>query len=425
MLVEVKIYDHLVGVLLQENQGEVIFEFNPKFVNSGLDISPILMPLNANQGPISFMNLPEKTFKGLPPAFADSLPDSFGSSILNIWLQSQGKSMNDLSALEKLSYVGVRGMGALEYFPQIELKKPINNFNISDIVEIANSVLNDKQNQSGNLESLESILQIGSSAGGARAKAIIAMDNNKNIIPGDILSDNPNFKYYLMKIDGIKNNELSDPKEYGKIEYVYYQMAKECKIDMMDTFLHEENGRAHFITERFDRVGNEKIHMQTLCAINNMDYNNFTNNSYEQGFNVLGKMELNQMEFEKFYRRMVFNVLAKNNDDHTKNISFLMDKKGEWKLSPAYDLVYAYNPNNYWLKQHQMSINGKRNHITESDLIKVGKMYDIKNRKIIINEVKEGISHWKKFATDVDISKEFISKIDKNLSYTKVRKLKR
>jgi len=410
MFIEAKIYNQLIGVLyFDKNTKRILFEYDKDFIKKGLEISPILMPLSQRNKIYSFDRLNEETFKSLPPVFADSLPDKFGNTILNEWLSIKGKSITDLNPLERLSYIGERGMGALEYFPNLNLKSSETKIEVSDIVEIAKMVLSNKKT---NTNSLENILQIGTSAGGARAKAIIAINHKTNeVISGDILVENTDFRYYILKIDGIIDEQTGLPKGYGKIEYAYYKMAKLAGIDMMPSDLYVENNNSHFITERYDRINQEKIHTQTLCGIANMDYNNPVQHSYEQCFDVMRKLNLNHTDFVKQYRRMVFNVLAKNCDDHTKNISFLMNKNGEWKLSPAYDVTFAHNPENYWIKQHQMSVNGKRNNITLEDLDIVGEKHGIRNRKGILKEVQQSVLQWETIAKEVGIEKKRIDYI--------------
>ena len=420
MLLEVKIWDHLVGVLYyEEESNRIFFEYDKKFLKSNLDIAPILMPLDkSDKKSYSFIRLPEETYKGLPPVFADSLPDKFGSTVLNSWLKTQGKSINDLNALEKLSYIGKRGMGALEYYPNILLGDRTGELNISEIVQIAQDVLEKKENFSSKLNSVNDILQIGTSAGGARAKAIIAVNVKTNkIVSGDILLNDKDFKYFIIKIDSGRDNQLGSSQGYGKIEFAYYKMAVQSGINMMPSKLYQENGREHFLTERFDRVDGKKLHMQTLCAIAEMDYNNPFENSYEQAFSIMNRLNLDFDEIEQQFRRMVFNIIARNMDDHTKNISFLMDKNGKWSLSPAYDVTFAYNKNNYWLKQHQMSIGDKRNNVTYDDLSAIGKELGIRNRRRIIKQVIESVSNWSLIADVLNIPKEKIKYIEENLLY--------
>jgi len=416
MLLEVKLWGKTVGALYFDTESnKVVFQYDTDFVDSNLAISPIIMPLVKNK---EYIFSDTATFKNLPPVFSDSLPDKFGNTILNTWLETQGKTINELNPLEKLSYIGTRGMGALEYFPNKDFVKQTKTLDIPSIVQIADEVLNQKKEQQNTIKRIENILQISSSTGGARAKAIIAINEKTNeIFSGDVIIQNPNITYYILKID------LNTPIEnYAKIEYVYYQMAVLAKINMMPSRLYEENGNTHFLTQRFDRVNGEKIHMQTLCAMAKMDFNQPLQNSYEQAFKVLMILNLDFADTLQLYKLMLFNVLSRNVDDHTKNISFLMNKQGVWKLSPAYDLTYTFSTNGHWGKRHEMSVNGKRKNITYKDLLDVGAQLKIRNRKTILKEVASAVSNWSSLAKKAGIPEQTIKTIDKNLRYHTVLK---
>ena len=421
MVVQAKIWGEIVGELFfKEDTGQIFFTYNQEFLKKGLEIAPILMPTNSREKIISFPALNFETFKDLPPVFSDSLPDKFGNTVLNKYLETSGKSLVDINPLERLTYVGIRGMGALEYFPL----KASNSYTeqklvISDIVEIAKEILSDKKNIRHS--SLENILHIGTSAGGARPKALIAKNNKTNeYVSGDILHSGNDYSYYLLKIDGASDINDSLTNQYGKLEYAYYKLATACGVNMTHTEFLSENGRDHFLTERFDRINGEKLHTQTLNSIANMDFNKPLIHSYEQCFNIMQRLNLTQEEKDQQFLRMVFNVVARNQDDHTKNICFLMDKSGKWKLSPAYDVSFAYDPTNRWLKQHQMSINNKRNNITFDDLVTVGQKFSITNPEQIIKQVTQGVSSWKTIASGLNISKEKINHIEKNLFYNSI-----
>jgi len=426
-LISVSLWGDLVGDLFyDEKQGLVAFKYFESFKESGRELSPLLMPLKEDKEFYTFERLSEQTFKGLPPVFSDSLPDKFGNAILNAWLQKNGKFIEDLNPLERLSYIGKRGMGALEYVPPQSTKDiSIEVLDISDIVEIAKEVLDDKKEAEGNLNSMENILHIGTSAGGARAKAIIAIDpKTKNVYSGDILRNEKDVTYHILKLDGVGDIENRETNGYGRIEYAYFLMAKACGLEMAYSELIEEKGRAHFITQRFDRVNGEKIHMTTLNSMASMDYNQPLMHSYEQCFGVMTKIGLDHEDYKKQFRRMVFNVIAKNLDDHTKNVSFLMDKLGKWKLSPAYDVTYAYNPNNRWLRQHQMSVNGKRNKIGRLDLMAVTEVLDPRSKRVIIDQVVEGISEWKGIGKEAGVPAQRVNEIENNLKYHQIQKEK-
>jgi len=418
MIIKVNLWDSLVGSLYWDDNNRIaVFEYAPAFVKKGLDIAPILMPLKEGE-PYYFPTLDYGTFKGLPPMIADSLPDDFGNQIMNAWLENQGKTINSLLPTERLGYVGKRGMGALEYEPVLDGKEVNNNgIDLSELVEIAHKVVYSKEKVDYtdiDKKSLAKILRIGTSAGGARAKAILAYDEINNVYkPGDI-THGPNHTYWLIKLDGATNEKLGDPEGYGRIEYAYYNMAKDAGINMSKSKLIREGDRSHFITKRFDRINGDKLHMQTLSGIAGFDYRKPNLYSYEQVFSVLRKMQLPHKDIIQQFRRMVFNVVARNQDDHVKNISFLMDRMGNWSLSPAYDVSYCYNPAGDWTSHHQLSINAKRDNFVLDDLLKVGKENNISKRKEIITEVIASVSKWRQFAKQANVFPDYIKQIEAN-----------
>ncbi len=416
MVLKVNIWGNLVGSLFWDaEKGMAIFEYNGDFINKGLDVSPLLMPLQRGRI-FEFSTLPFNSFKGLPPMISDSLPDDFGNFMMNAWLSREGKKIEDLKPTERLSYVGTRGMGALEYEPILDKSLSLkSNINITELVNVANKVFEFKGElkfKDVNEDALTKLIRIGTSAGGARAKALLALDEEKNQFKaGDVLHGKGH-SYWLLKLDGVNNQALGDPEEYGKIEYVYSQMAKDCGIDMTDCRLIPEGNRAHFITKRFDRDDfGEKLHMQTLSGIAAMDYRVLNAYSYEQVFTVLRQMRLPYSDFEQQYKRMVFNVVARNQDDHTKNISFLMDRNGKWSLSPAYDLSFSYNPKGKWTNVHQLSINGKRDEFSADDILKIGAENHIKNRSEIIKNIVDIVSRWSNYAKAIEISSQMSNTI--------------
>jgi serine/threonine-protein kinase HipA len=413
MLAQVKIWNQEAGVVRwDEKRNCGIFQFQKAFLKSGLDLSPIEMPLskaNSSDSIFLFPYLNHETFKGLPGLLADSLPDKFGNKMIDTWLANQGKSISSFNPVNRLCYIGARGMGALEFEPVVDNASSSSELiQIKKLVQFAKSILNDRQQLSTQLKKnttkgLETILQIGSSAGGARAKAIIAYNEKTDEVRSGQIDNLPDFNYWLIKFDGVNDKQLSTPKGYGKIEYAYHLMAKEAGINMSDCKLLTENNRAHFMTKRFDRIGSEKQHMQTLCGLAHFDYNQPQAYSYEQALLVMRQLKLPHVQMQELFRRMVFNVMARNQDDHTKNISFLMDKNGDWKLSPAYDITFAFNPSNFWLKSHQMSINGKVENINKIDVLTIAKQNSIKNGNAIIEQVSVAINQWKKFAKEAQI----------------------
>ena len=402
----VKIWNHKVGaVLWDESKNVGVFEFDKNFIDSGLDLSPITLPMsevNKGRRVFSFPFLNFETFKGLPGLLADSLPDKFGNQVIDAWLARQGRAAQSFNPVDRLCYIGKRGMGAIEFEPESGQQKiPSNTLEIEALVEFAKEVLAERASFQTNLQSekgFSDILQVGSSAGGARAKAIIAYNQKTGEVRSGQIDGLEGFDYWLIKFDGVTNHQLGDPKGYGNIEYAYYLMATAAGINMMESELKIENQRAHFMTKRFDRVNNQKMHMQTLCGLAHFDYNMPGLYSYEQALMIMRQMQLPYPDMEELARRMIFNVMARNQDDHTKNISFLMNSDGKWSLSPAYDVTFAYNPSNFWLKAHQMTINGKKENIELDDVLSLAKNVNIKKPHLIIDECREAILKWDEFA---------------------------
>lgn len=410
---------HAATVAWDENYQAGSFEYTPDFANGSLDLSPLMMPVRQRQV-YQFPSLPKDTFIGLPGLLADALPDAFGKALLDRWLTSVGRTF--ANPVERLCYQGKRSMGALEFVPaQDNYLEQGAKLEIDSLVEVAREVLDEKKKLDVNInedtkEAIANIIRVGTSAGGQRAKAVIAYNEATGEVRSGQIDVPDGFSHWLLKLDGVTNAELGDPKHYGQIEYVYYLMARAAGINMSECRLLEENGRAHFMTRRFDRLnGNEKVHMQTLCGIAHYDYKMLHAYSYEQVFQVMRRLRLPYSQAEEMYRRMVFNVIARNQDDHTKNISFLMDKHGTWSLSPAYDMSWSYNPVGAWTSMHQMSVNNKWDDITREDLLAVAKNVNIKHAGEIIEHVKDGVSRWSTFATEQGIPQDITKAIDSTL----------
>ncbi len=423
-LAKVYIWGEYVGaVLWNENTGAAIFEYEPSFSKHGWELSPIMMPVGDNRTH-TFRELPKDTFMGLPGLLADALPDAYGKALLDRWLVSLGRTF--ANPVERLCYQGKRSMGALEFVPaQDDHLEQVSTIEISSLIKVASEVLSSKAALDTNLkkdakEALINIIKVSTSAGGQRAKAVIAYNDMTGEVRSGQVDAPEGFGHWLLKLDGVTNEALGDPQHYGKIEYAYYKMAQEAGVEMTECRLLHENGRAHFMTRRFDRVGaNEKVHMQTLCGLAHYDYKMLHAYSYEQAFQVMRRLRLPYGQAEQMFRRMVFNVIARNQDDHTKNISFLMDKSGIWKLSPAYDVSWAYNPKGEWTSHHQMSVNNKWDHITRQDLKAVADAMHIKRSDDIINEICYATSLWPMIAKEHEIPKEMIQAIDSTLLYNK------
>ncbi|MEQ5790697.1 type II toxin-antitoxin system HipA family toxin [Muricauda sp. NFXS6] len=388
------------------------FEFQPGFISKGLNVSPIHMPISGSKAKIyNFPSLDEQTYKGLPGMISDVLPDDFGNNLIDRWLKLNGIKKTDFSPLDRLTYIGTRGMGALEFEPAKKLGYDQSTaLNISSLVELSGKIQQERENISLNLqetEAMNELIKVGTSAGGQRAKAIIAYNEATQEVRSGQTKVPNGFEHFILKFDGITNKELGDPQGYGRIEYAYYLMAIDCGIEMMPSKLLEENGRGHFMTKRFDRIGQgEKIHMQTLCALGHFDYRKPGIYGYEDALDVMRKLLLPKEQAIQLFRRMVFNVLARNQDDHTKNISFLMDRSGRWQLSPAYDVTYAYNPSGQWTNGHQMTIAGKRDNFTRKDLQTVADQINYKNASEDIETIRKTLGLWEQYSDKAGIPKK-------------------
>ncbi|OGR07561.1 MAG: toxin HipA [Deltaproteobacteria bacterium RIFOXYD12_FULL_50_9] len=420
---KITLWGQSVGAVAWDNEkGLAFFEYDQKFLKEGLNIAPLTMDIaNAKDVVFSFPILNRDTFKRLPGLLADVLPDKYGNAIIDAWLARQGRDARSFSPVERLCYTGKRGMGALEFAPDTVkgLNKSVS-VEIKEITQLAHKIMsrqasldvNLNDNDPENEEAMRDIIRIGTSAGGARPKAIIAMNKEGHVLSGQAKAPN-GYDYWILKLDGVADLELGEPRNYGRIEYAYHLMAKAAGIKMTECRLHKENGRAHFLTKRFDRANGDKVHMQTLCGIAHYDFNMAGAYGYEQAFDVMRRLGLDHAQAVQQYKRMVFNVLARNQDDHTKNITFLMDKEGKWSLSPAYDVTYSHNPKGDWTNQHQMTINGKRDHFILDDLVGVGKAIKLSNPMLVISEVFDAVVSWPEFADEAGVPKETAENIKK------------
>ena len=419
-IARVNLYGQPVGTFRWDNNRQLAhFEYADSFIGKGLEPSPILMPVR--QGRVySFSDIGRETFNGLPGMLADSLPDTYGRALFDRWLALTGRSSGN--AVETLCYLGKRCMGALEFEPAMDAPySPDVRIELDSLVEVASEALSKKEEFGANLEedkkaAIAEIVRLGTSAGGQRAKAIIAYNPSTGEVRSGQIEAPEGFDYYLIKLDGVTAEAgFRETQNFGRLEYSFYRLVKECGIEMSDCSLIKENGRAHFLTKRFDRQNGEKIHMQTLCGIAHYDYRNPRSYSYEQAFNVMRALRLPYSQAQEMFRRLVFNVVIRNQDDHTKNISFLMDRKGKWTLSPAYDMGFAYNPKGGWTAQHQMSINGKFDDITRQDLLEFAKRNNIKEATEIIDRIAEVSSRWPLLAMECGVPRPMIDAIMPNL----------
>lgn len=428
---EVKIWGEYVGAVRWDSTRQLAsFQYDKKFLTQGWDLSPIKMPIDQGELIYEFPELRKgrdsdyDTFKGLPGLLADALPDRYGNQLINTWLTAQGRQPDSMNPVEQLCFVGQRGMGALEFEPaQPHATKQAENVEINSLVKVAKKMLTHRNAFSTNLSADETaairdVLKIGTSAGGARPKAVIAYNEKTGDVKSGQGQAPRGFEHWLIKLDGVSEAQFGDSSGWGRIEYAYYLMAKASGIEMTACKLLEEDGRAHFMTKRFDRsANNTKHHIQTWCGLQHFNYNDMLSFSYEQLYQTMRILRLSYPEAEQMFRRMVFNVLATNCDDHTKNFSFLLSKGGKWKLSPAYDICHAYDPSSIWVNSQTLSVNGKRNKITKHDLMTIAKSNNIKKGEQIIKDINQVVRNWSDFANQCEVSTHRINKISENLHY--------
>ncbi len=396
--VRINAFGQEVGAIaLDPGTGFYAVEFRKDWLALGINLSPLQLSLK-NPGPYLFVNLPRDTFYRLPAFIADMLPDAFGNALVKAELVKRGLTAASITPLDRLAYQATRGMGALEFKPDRGPKtKNATAIDLAELVSAARAVIHEQATTDAQSKTaLAHLIQVGTSAGGARAKAVIAWNPKTNEIRSGQLEADPGFEHWLIKFDGTTDDlKLGSSNGYGRIEYAYYLMAVEAGLDMTECRLWEENGRAHFMTRRFDRSANHtKVHRQSLCAIAHLDFRQLNAHSYEQAFDTINRLNLGSAARDMMFRQMSFNVAAANCDDHTKNIAFLMDQQGQWSLSPAYDITHAHNPNGEWTYQHQMSVNGKFKEITAEDLLKVADRFAVARAREAIIQVRTAISNW-------------------------------
>lgn len=427
---EVKIWGELAGAVRWDEVKQLAsFQYDKKFLKKGYELSPIKMPLRNGDRIYSFPELRQtknekvSTFKGLPGMLADALPDRYGNQLIDIWLAQNGRAPNSMNPVEQLCFIGTRGMSALEFDPSlIKTEKRTFAVEIDSLVEVAHKILSNREKISANLHkdeqnAINELLKIGTSAGGARPKAVIVFNKKTGEVRSGQTIAPKEFEHWLIKLDGVSDAQFGASHGYGRVEYAYYLMAQDCGIQMTDCQLFEEKGRAHFMTKRFDREGsNIKHHIQTFCGIQHFDYNNLYSYSYEQLFQTMRILKMTYPEAEQMFRRMVFNVMSTNYDDHTKNFSFSLKQNGRWELAPAYDVCFSYDPDNIWVSQHTLSINGKHKEIHKSDLMALALTNSIKKGEQIIKEIKKIVSHWGDYAEQAGVSSELRGYITKNLA---------
>ena len=411
------------AVSWDETRSLGVFQYDPAFASAGIEIAPLTMP--ARETPYEFPALNRETFKGLPGMLADALPDRFGNRLIDAWLAETDRHPEDFNPVERLCYIGRRGIGALEFEPSLRKRTKAKKLEVARLVDLANRVLDERANLEGALggendaDSLEDILSVGTSAGGARAKAVLAWNPKTGEFRSGQLDADAGFEHWLLKFDGVSNvtdSELADPRGFGKIEYAYAGMARAAGISISECRLHHEGGRSHFMTRRFDRgLDGRRIHMQSLGAMRHFDFNDPSAYSYEQAVMTIRDLGLGMVAVEEQFRRAVFNILARNQDDHVKNIAFLMDRSGNWSLSPAYDVAYAYNPSGAWTRDHQMSLAGRRNGFERDDVLRFADSIGIKKRRAleILDTVSASVRGWREHAEAAGVAPRDVERIEK------------
>jgi serine/threonine-protein kinase HipA len=408
-IVEVRAWNQLVGaVALDPRLSYFAFEYAPAFIETGIELAPLTMPLAMARQPFIFPELPELTYRRLPAMLADSLPDDFGNNLVNAWMANQGVAARDITALDRLAYMGKRGLGALEFRPaRGPTTRGSTAIVLSELVDGARRVIHGKLDDDPHaMAALKQLISVGTSAGGARAKATIAWNPETNEIRTGQFDVDPGFEHWLLKFDGIgKDDELGESQGYGRIEYAYYLMATQAGIVMSPCRLLEEGGRAHFMTKRFDRDGNTKLHTQSLCGMAQLDYRAKGVHDYSQALGAMRQLKMSPEAFEQMFRRIAFNVMATNCDDHTKNLSFVLREQRRWELAPAYDLTYAYNPKGEWTYQHLMSVNGKFDQVRRDDLLTLADRFQIGAASRALAEVRTAVASWPEFARQARVSK--------------------
>ena len=423
MIAEVRLWGRTIGAAAWDDRHDyATFQYTPEFARSGIEIAPISVPLSPRV--YAFPELPRPSFHGLPGLLADSLPDTFGNALIDAWLATEGRTPESFIPVERLCYIGARGMGALEFQPALGSQPAASSrIAVDALVRLASDILRHRRTMAASFtgaarkKALADILRVGTSAGGARAKAVVVWNAATNEVRTGQAEADPGFEHWLLKFDGVTGNrdkELDDPRGYGVIEYAYSQMARRAGVEMSECRLLEEHGRQHFMTRRFDRPsGRQKLHMQSLAALGHVDYNQAGAHAYEQAFLVIRQLGLGAAAAEQMFRRTLFNIVARNQDDHVKNIAFLMDKSGRWMLAPAFDVTYSYNPSGAWTSTHQMTLNGKRDGFTMADVRAGGKAAGLKPRQVtaVLDEVRGAVSRWPRIAAAAGVPRAVAAKI--------------
>ncbi len=413
-IARLRLWDDEVGAVVENRQGQITFEYAEAFRRSGLEISPIHLPLS-RAGPIEFPELQRvASFAGLPGALADCLPDAFGNAVIARFFERRGTPGAALSPVQKLLYIGRRAMGALEFSPPIDG----TNSAAEDALKIAQLVREARRVIEGDTSvAVPEMMQVGASAGGARAKALILWNQAAGRVRSAFAPRGAGDEHWLIKFDGVSGGAgghvmVKDfrPGPFGRIEYAYSQMARAAGLDVSDTYVLRERDFAHFMTKRFDREADTRVHMHSLGGLQHADYNVRQVLSYEDYFRTIRRLGMGQPAVDQAFRRMVFNIAARNQDDHVKNLAFLMGRDGAWRLAPAFDVTWAYGGN--WSRTHQMTARGKDDDFTRDDLLAVGRAFDVaKDGAAILEEVESALGLWEPEAKEVDLTRNWITTV--------------
>ena len=412
---EVIVWGKRVGaVALDPKLDFYAFEYDPEFTRIGIELAPLTMPLAGARDPFVFPSLPELTYHRLPALLADSLPDDFGNALIDAWMARHGVARTAITSVDRLAYMGKRGLGALEFKPaRSPSTKSSTAIKLSRLVESARLAVGGNLDTDGLASAaLTQIIQVGTSAGGARAKAVVAWNPKNNEIRAGQFDVAQGFEHWILKFDGLRANEaLGDPQGYGRIEYAYHLMARAAGMTLPPAHMLEESGRAHFMSKRFDRTHNTKHHVQTLCAMAHLDYRQKATHDASQLLQVMKELGLSYGDLEEAFRRITFNVIAANCDDHTKNTSFILRAGGTWELAPAYDVTHAHNPSGEWTSQHLLGVNGKFTGISRSDLLQVADRFAIGSAPKVLRQVAEAVSAWPDYARKAKVDANTIARI--------------
>ncbi|MGQ0433716.1 MAG: type II toxin-antitoxin system HipA family toxin [Microthrixaceae bacterium] len=419
-VVEVRCWDARVGALaLDPRSGFYAFEYDTGWARSELELSPFWLPTNHAE-PFVFPTLPVETYNRLPAMVADALPDDFGNALTTAYLASEGVRAGDITPLDRLAHLGKRGIGALEFRPvRGPRTRKATAIELSELVLAARRALTgDIGTDDGITDALKHLIAVGTSAGGARAKAVVALDPSSGELRSGQVPADPGFEQWLLKLDGVgADPDLGATANFGRIEYAYHLMAREAGIEMTECRLLEEGGRAHFMTRRFDRSADgSKVHTQTLCAMEHMDFRQIGAHDYAQLFLTVERLGLGPDTSQEVFRRMTFNVAAANCDDHTKNFTFLLPQGGSWRLSPAYDVTHAHASSSKWTRQHLMAVNGRTTGITRSDVREVGERFGVPRASDVVEQVLDVVAAWPSFAEQAGVPRPTIDGIGADLA---------